>query len=503
MSLFLLFLLFLILTFLITGFFHAVFSYPAHPVGNYLAIDLGSRFMRFGVYRDGQVEVIPNKLGQRQTTSAVAYPSPNDSTPLIADDSWSILNSNTTTFMMASFYERMEKQEKAYFSMNEGIRQSLTRGVKDLLSYAKGEAVNYLQESVPNVVFAIPSFTYYQGRQIIQEAAQQAGFTNSYFITAPAAVALAYTQSKPSMESENHQTILQVDFGFHHLHVSINLLLKNESTVIAAVKKSVGGINIIANVQKYYENQLLSQGISETNLTEIHLKCFNEFSRVVHELSDQKKVRFNLTMTEFGLNYSDAVSRATLEGLNIGVWNTIQGAIEQTLTEGQLKISDIDEIVLIGGASRIPQVQRLVKSLFNKEPINGLSVDETVLTGAVLQSGILSIENEDYPVNLNVTDVLQWDVNIKHGATSILKIPRASVLPISSEVNDVNVPGFTLMSMYVNGISLRGNIAFPYINETSKSETCNVQFEINASNEGKVIVTNVRSKQSKISTFKL
>eukprot|EP01040_Poterioochromonas_malhamensis_P011869 gene11869-12945_t len=387
--------------FLMSSFIQAVFSYPARPVGNYLAVDLGSRFMRFGVYRDGQVEVIPNKLGQRQTTSAVTY-RVNDSTPLIVEDNWNILDSNTTTFMIASFYERMEKQEKAYFSMNDDIRQSLTRGVKDLLAFAKGEAVNYLQESVPNVVLTIPSFTYYQGRQILQDAAQQAGFTNSYFITAPAAVALAYTQLKPSKESENHQTILQVDFGFHHLHVSINLLHKNESTVIAAVKKSVGGVNVIASIQKYYESQLLRQGISETNLAEIHLKY------------------------------------------------------------------------------------------------------EAVITGAVLQSGILSIENEDYLVNLNVTDVLQWDVNIKHAAiTSILKIPRASILPISSEVNDVDFLGFPLMSMYVNGISLRGGIALPYINETNKSETCNVQFEINASNEGKITVTNSRSKQSKISTFKL
>jgi molecular chaperone DnaK len=408
-----------------------------------IGIDLGTTNSCVAVMEGGSPAVIPNAEGNRTTPSVVAFSKTGERLVGQVAKRQAITNPANTVFSIKRFMGRKSSEVteemkmvpfKVVSAANGDVRVSA--GGKEysppeisamILTKLKEAAEAYLGEKVTRAVITVPAYFNDSQRQATKDAGQIAGLTVERLVNEPTAAALAY-----GLDKKKDETIAVYDFGGGTFDISI--LEVGEGVV--EVKSTngdthLGGDNIdqrvidwiLAEFKKDQGVDLSKDPMAMQRLKEAAEKAKIELSNVVEtdvnlpfitaDASGPKHLQLKLT-------------RAKLEQLVEDIITKSVGPCKQALKDAGLTAKDIDEVVLVGGQTRMPRIQALVEELFGKEPHQGVNPDEVVAVGAAIQGGVLAGDVKDLLL-LDVTP-LSLGIETLGGVTTKL-IERNTTIP--------------------------------------------------------------------------
>jgi len=407
-----------------------------------IGIDLGTTNSVVAVMEGGEPVVIPNAEGNRTTPSVVAFTEKGERLVGQIAKRQAITNPENTVFSIKRFmgrrYSEVSEEMKMvpYEVVEEGddVRVQ-ARGKKYsppeisamILQKLKQAAEDYLGETVERVVVTVPAYFNDSQRQATKDAGKIAGLEVERIINEPTAAALAY-----GLDKQTDEKIAVYDFGGGTFDISI-LEVGDGVVEVKATNGDthLGGDNLDQRVIEWIVAEFKKdQGVDLANdrMALQRLKEAAEKAKI--ELSSVSETEINLpfiTADESGPKHlSLKLSRSKLEQL---VEDLLQRTIEpckQALKDANLKTGEIDEVVLVGGSTRMPKVQELVTELFGKEPHKGVNPDEVVAIGAAIQAGVLAGEVDD----VLLLDVAPLSLGIETlGSVTTVLIPRNTTIP--------------------------------------------------------------------------
>jgi molecular chaperone DnaK len=388
-------------------------------MGKIIGVDLGTTNSCVAVMEGGEPVVIANSEGKRTTPSIIGFVS--ESERKIGDPAkrQSVTNPNKTIhsikrFMGVSFNETKNEAEKMPYKVIKSGKNSPKVKIDEkefspqelsamILQKMKQTAEDYLGEKVTDAVITVPAYFNDSQRQATKEAGEIAGLNVRRIINEPTAAALAYGLDKKS----DNMVIAVFDLGGGTHDVSILDLGDGVFEVLSTDGDThLGGDDFDNAIIDYLVNEFKNEtgvDISKDPMSSQRLRESAEKAKI--ELSSSSQTEINLpyiTADATGPKHLvKTLTRAKFEQLtNELVKRTIEPC-KTALKNAKLNVSDIDEVILVGGSTRIPAVQNAVKEFFGKEPSKGVNPDEVVALGAAIQGGVLGGE---------VNDVLLLDV---------------------------------------------------------------------------------------------
>jgi len=420
--------------------------------GTVIGIDLGTTYSCVGVVKNGRVEIIANDQGNRITPSYVAFTS--DDERLIGDAAKNQLTSNpeNTVFdakrlIGRKFSEKSVQQDVKYWpfkviSRDDKPHIQVSTGksgneVKKLLAPEEVSAMvlgkmkeiaeAYLGKKVTHAVVTVPAYFNDAQRQATKDAGVISGMTVMRIINEPTAAAIAYGLDKKSGE----KNILVFDLGGGTFDVSLLTIDNGVFEVVATNGDThLGGEDFDNRVMEYFIKlfkKKTGKDLRKDNRAVQKLR--REVEKAKRTLSTQFDTKIEIESFFEGEDFAEKFTRARFEELNIDLFRKTLLPVEKVLKDASLKKKDIAEIVLVGGSTRIPKVQQLVKTYFDgKEPSRGINPDEAIAYGAAVQAGILS--GEDVGGEVVLLDVCPLTLGIETvGGVMSKLIPRNSVIP--------------------------------------------------------------------------
>jgi molecular chaperone DnaK len=381
-------------------------------VSKIIGIDLGTTNSVVAVMEGGEAKVIPNAEGNRTTPSVVAFTKSGERLVGQVAKRQSVTNPKNTIFSIKRFMGRkyaevneemkmvpyeVERAENGDVRVSvEGKKYSPPEISAMILGKLKQAAEDYLGEKVERAVITVPAYFNDAQRQATKDAGRIAGLTVDRLVNEPTAAALAY-----GLDKKKDQTIAVYDFGGGTFDISI--LEVGEGVVEVKATNGdthLGGDNIDQRIIDWLlEEFKKDQGINLGNdpMAIQRLKEAAEKAKI--ELSSAQESEINLpfiTADASGPKHMNIrLTRPKLEQL---VEDLIQRSIapcRQALKDSGLEAKDIDEVVLVGGQTRMPAIQKIVKDFFGKEPHKGVNPDEVVAVGAAVQGGVLAGDVKD------------------------------------------------------------------------------------------------------------
>ena len=417
--------------------------------GPVIGIDLGTTYSCVGIFRNGGVEIIPNELGNRITPSVVAF---TDDERLVGEaaKNQAALNPKRTIYSVKRLIGRkfndkevqMDKKLVSYEIANKDGKPYVEIEVKGqkklyspeeisamILTKMKQIAENFLGREVKNAVITVPAYFNDSQRQSTKDAGTIAGLNVLRIINEPTAAAIAYGLDKKDKE----RNILVFDLGGGTFDVS---LLTIDSGVFEVVSTNgdthLGGEDFDHRILDYFLKRIKKQHGKDLskNKTAIQ-KLKTEIEKAKRHLSSSLQATVEIDELDEGFDFKDTISRAKFEELNMDLFKKTMQPVEKVMEDSGFKKSEIAEVVLVGGSTRIPKVQTLIKDYFNgKEPNKGINPDEAVAYGAAVQGGILGGENSDQTKDLILIDVTPLTLGIETvGGVMTKIIPKETVIP--------------------------------------------------------------------------
>ena len=408
-----------------------------------IGIDLGTTNSCVAVMEGGDPVVIPNAEGNRTTPSVVAFSKSGERLVGQVAKRQSITNPANTVysikrFMGRKYSEVSEEMKMVPFAVDEASNGDcrVKAGGKDwsppeisamILGKLKEAAEAYLGEKVTRAVITVPAYFNDSQRQATKDAGQIAGLTVERLVNEPTAAALAY-----GLDKKKDETIAVYDFGGGTFDISI--LEVGEGVV--EVKSTngdthLGGDNIDQRIIEWILAEFKKdQGVdlSKDPMAMQRLKEAAEKAKI--ELSNVVETEINLpfiTADASGPKHLQLkLSRSKLEQLVEDIVEKSIGPCKQAMKDAGVEPKDIDEVVLVGGQTRMPRIQKLVKDLFGKDPHQGVNPDEVVAIGAAIQGGVLAGDVKDLLL-LDVTP-LSLGIETLGGVTTKL-IERNTTIP--------------------------------------------------------------------------
>ena len=387
-------------------------------MGKTIGIDLGTTNSCVSVFEGGEAKVIVNADGDRTTPSVVAFKKGDILVGKTAKHQ-SVTNPDT----VSSIKRLMGTKKKVKANGKEYTPEEISAMI---LGDLKKTAEAYLGEKVTSAVITVPAYFNDSERQATKNAGKIAGLNVERIINEPTAAALAYGLDK----QEESQTILVYDLGGGTFDVSILELGDGVFEVKSTSgNNKLGGDDFDKKIIDYIVEDIKEEHDVDLSDNKMALQ------RIKEEAEKAKKTLSSATSTDISLpfitaelNYETTLTRAKFESLVGDLVESTLDPVRKALKDAKLKASDIDKVILVGGSTRIPMVQELVKKELGKEPSKEVNPDEVVAMGAAIQGGVFTGEVNDI-VLLDVTP-LSLGIETLGGVCTVL-IPRNTTIPTS------------------------------------------------------------------------
>ena len=388
-----------------------------------IGIDLGTTNSCGSVLEGGTPTVITNAEGERTTPSVVAFKNGDEIVGVQAKRQ-AVTNADNT---ISSIKRLMGSGEKVKANGKSYTPEEISAKI---LMKLKADAEAYLGDKVTKAVITVPAYFNDAQRQATKNAGKIAGLEVERIVNEPTAAALAYGLDK----QDKTQTILVYDLGGGTFDVSILELGDGVFEVKSTSGNNhLGGDDFDKRVADYLVEEIKKQ-------TNADIKNDNmAMQRVKDEAEKAKKALSSSTTTTISLpfiaqvdgqpvNFEIDLTKAKFEDLNKDLFDSTLDSVRNALKDANLKASDIDQVVLVGGSSRIPYIQEIVKKELGKEPNKSVNPDEVVAMGAAIQGGVLTGEVED----LVLLDVTPLSLGLETlGNVMTVLIPRNTTIPTS------------------------------------------------------------------------
>jgi molecular chaperone DnaK len=412
-------------------------------MGKIIGIDLGTTNSVVSIMEGGEPKVIPNEEGARTTPSVVGYGKDGEVMVGQVARRQAVTNPENTVFSAKRFIgrrfdENKEEIERAPYAVIrsdngdcifevQGKKLSPPEVSAKVLQKLKRAAEKYLGESVTEAVITVPAYFNDSQRQATRDAGKIAGLEVKRIVNEPTAAALAY-----GLDKEKDEKIVVYDFGGGTFDVSVLDVGEDVVEVISTNGDThLGGDDIDNVVMKYLIDEFKKDtgvDVSSDKMVVQRLKEAAEKAKI--ELSSVQETEINLpflTADASGPKHLNMkLSRSKLEQLIDPLVERTLDPCKKALGDAKMKASDIDEVILVGGSTRIPLVQELVKKFFGKDPNHSVNPDEVVAMGAAVQAGVLSGDVKD----LLLLDVTPLSLGIETlGGVNTVLIPRNTTIP--------------------------------------------------------------------------
>ncbi|MDD5084755.1 MAG: molecular chaperone DnaK [Candidatus Omnitrophica bacterium] len=433
-------------------------------MGKVIGIDLGTTFSCVAVMEGGEPKVIPNAEGGRITPSVVAFTKSGERLVGQVAKRQAITNSENTVFSAKRFIGRRFSEVQSEiklvpFKVKEGKHGEavIVAGGRDytppeisamVLQKLKADAEAFLGEEIKQAVITVPAYFNDSQRQATKDAGTIAGLDVLRIINEPTAASLAY-----GLDKKKDETIAVYDLGGGTFDISILEIGEGVFEVKATNGDThLGGDDLDQRVINYLVDEFKkSDGIDLTK-DRMALQRLREASEKAKcELSSSLQTEINLpfiTADQSGPRHLNiTLTRAKLEQLTQDLLERTVGPCKRALADAGITKDKIDEVVLVGGQTRMPAVQELVKKLFGKEPHKGVNPDEVVAVGAAIQAGVLTGEVKD----ILLLDVTPLSLGIETlGGVMTKLIERNTTIPTKkSEIFSTAADSQTAVTVHV------------------------------------------------------
>lgn len=438
----------LITTVVLLLFLPVATAKDVEPQGTIIGIDLGTTYSCVGVYKPGVgVEIITNDQGNRITPSYVSF---RDGERLVGDaaKNQATLNPENTIFDVKRLigrdfsdksvqadrnlvpYSIVSKANKPMISVKIDGRDSVFAPEEIsamVLANLKATAERFLGHQVKRAVVTVPAYFSDAQRQATKDAATIAGLDVERIINEPTAAAMAYGFDN-AMKDKN---VLVFDLGGGTFDVT---LLNIDDGVFEALATSgdthLGGEDFDQRVMQYFIKKIQKTAKVDISKDKRALqKLRKETERVKRALSSQPQARLEIDDLVSGYDLSETLTRARFEEINLDLFQKTLGPVQEVLKIAKVSKADIDQVVLVGGSTRIPKIQQMLSEFFDgKEISKSINPDEAVAYGAAIQGGVLSgVEDLTSVILVDITPLSLGIETVGGVMTPIVK--RGTTLP--------------------------------------------------------------------------
>jgi len=413
-------------------------------MGKIIGIDLGTTNSVVAVMEGGEPKVIENEEGGRTTPSVVGFTKSGERLVGQVAKRQAITNPENTIYSIKRFmgrrYEEVNDEMKMvpYKVVRQGDHVAVVAQGKDytppqvsamILQKLKKAAENYLGQTVTEAVITVPAYFNDAQRQATKDAGKIAGLDVKRIVNEPTAAALAY-----GLDKKKDETIAVYDFGGGTFDISI--LEVGEGVI--EVKSTNGDTHLGGdNIDQRIVEWLVDEFKKDEGL-DLRSKGNEMALQRLRDAAEKAKIELSTTMeTEINLPFITAdasgpkhlvkkLSRSKLEQMVEDIIQRSVAPCRQAMKDANVEPKNIDEVVLVGGQTRMPRIQALVKELFGKEPHKGVNPDEVVAVGAAVQAGVLAGDVKD----LLLLDVTPLTLSIETlGGVATSMIPRNTTIP--------------------------------------------------------------------------
>ena len=413
-----------------------------------LGIDLGTTNSAMAIFEGGEPTIIVNAEGDRTTPSVVGFRSDGDRIVGKAAKNQAVTNPTNTVFSIKRFmgrrYDEVGSELKTIpYKVKAGTGQRAVVEVdgKDftpeqisamILGKMKADAEKYLGETVTDAVITVPAYFNDAQRQATKDAGKIAGLNVQRIVNEPTAAALAYGFDKKNID----QKVLVFDLGGGTFDVSLLDLADGVVEVLATNGDNhLGGDDWDQKVIDWMAEKFTADKGVDLRKDPMALQ------RLKQEAEDRKKELSSAQQVEINLPFITAIdgvpqhlnytlTRAEFERITRDLLDRCKEPVTKALRDANLQISQVDEVILVGGSSRMPAVQELVKQMTGKQPNMSVNPDEVVADGAAVQGGVLS--NEEGASGILLLDVTPLSLGVETmGGVMTKMIDRNTTIPTS------------------------------------------------------------------------